>query len=389
MLGSSTGYIGLIGGFQHTSDDELRESIATLKKDGMRQLVLDLRNNPGGLLDQAIDVASEFLPRDKVIVSVKGRSEYREPVVYKSNGSDPEELPLVVLINRNTASASEIVAGAIQDHGRGLIVGETSFGKGLVQHVFQIAPYNVGLTLTTARYYTPYGRSLQRDYSSGSLYDYYVRHDQNDNQQPTQPGQPSPNESAPPRGTNAPAFRTAAGRIFYGGGGITPDIEARPLTATPVRGRIIEAAFYFTRILAAGKVPGLESYHVDKVDYGHSPKATDYPINDRVLEAFRNYLRKDQSRHLQVAQIDADLDFVTLRLHQEIITAAFGADAGQRVLLESDPQTLRAIGVLPDAKRLAESVRNGTPITLNFKSTSHSALLPFLPGIEEQDEILI
>ena len=389
MLGSSTGYIGLIGGFQHTSDDELRESIATLKKDGMRQLVLDLRNNPGGLLDQAIDVASEFLPRDKVIVSVKGRSEYREPVVYKSNGSDPEELPLVVLINRNTASASEIVAGAIQDHGRGLIVGETSFGKGLVQHVFQIAPYNVGLTLTTARYYTPYGRSLQRDYSSGSLYDYYVRHDQSDNQQPTQPGQPSPNESAPPRGTNAPAFRTAAGRIFYGGGGITPDIEARPLTATPVRGRIIEAAFYFTRILAAGKVPGLESYHVDKVDYGHSPKATDYPINDRVLEAFRNYLRKDQSRHLQVAQIDADLDFVTLRLHQEIITAAFGADAGQRVLLESDPQTLRAIGVLPDAKRLAESVRNGTPLTLNYKPASHSALLPFLPGIEEQDEILI
>src|SRR5713226_4778950 len=239
MVGSGTGYIGLIGGFQHTSDDELREAIAGLKKDGMRQLVLDLRNNTGGLLDQAIDVASEFLPRDKVIVSVKGRSEYREPVVYKSNGGDPEDMPLVVLINRNTASASEIVAGAIQDHGRGLIVGETSFGKGLVQHVFQL-PFGFGLTLTTARYYTPYGRSLQRDNSSGSIYDYYVRHYQNDNQQPTQPGQPSPNESAPqPRGSNAPAFRTAAGRVFYGGGGITPDIEARPLTATPVRGRII------------------------------------------------------------------------------------------------------------------------------------------------------
>ena len=205
MLSSGTGYIGLVGGFQHTTDDELREAIATLKKDGMRQLVLDLRNNPGGLLDQAIDVSSEFLPRDKVIVSVKGRSEYHEPAVYKSNGSDPEELPLVVLINRNTASASEIVAGAIQDHGRGLVVGETSFGKGLVQHVFQL-PYNTGLTLTTARYYTPYGRSLQRDYSSGSLYDYYVRHDQNDNQQPTQPGQPSPNESAPPRSSNAPGI---------------------------------------------------------------------------------------------------------------------------------------------------------------------------------------
>jgi len=388
MLGSTTGYVGLVGGFQHTSDDELREAIASLKKDGMRQMVLDLRNNPGGLLDQAIDVSSEFLPRDKVIVSVKGRSEYNEPAIYKSNGTDPEELPLVVLINRNTASASEIVAGAIQDHGRGLVVGETSFGKGLVQHVFQL-PFNTGLTLTTARYYTPYGRSLQRDYSSGSLYDYYVRHDQNDTQQPTQPGQPSPNESAPPHSSNAPAFRTAAGRIFYGGGGITPDIEARPLTATATRGRLIEAAFYFTRILAAGKVPGLESYHIEKVEYGHTPRNTDYAINDRVLEAFRNYLHKDPSRHLQVAQVDADLDFVKLRLREEIITAAFGADAGQRVLLESDPQTLRAIGVLPDAKRLAESVRNGTPLTLNYKPASRAALLPFLPGIEEQDEILI
>jgi carboxyl-terminal processing protease len=355
----------------------------------MRQLVLDLRNNPGGLLDQAIDVASEFLPRDKVIVSVKGRSEYREPVVYKSNGSEPEDLPLVVLINRNTASASEIVAGAIQDHGRGLIVGETSFGKGLVQHVFQIAPYNVGLTLTTARYYTPYGRSLQRDYSSGSLYDYYVRHDQNENQQPTQPGQPSPNESVAPRGSNVPAFRTAAGRIFYGGGGITPDIEARALSASPARARILEAAFYFTRELAAGSIPGLEAYRVDKVEYDRAPKNADYQITDRVLEAFRNYLRKDQTRHLQVGAVDADLDFAKLRLREEIITAAFGADAGQRVLLESDPQALRAIGVLPDAKRLAESVRNGTPISLNLKPQHHAFFLDDLIEGDEENEVLV
>ena len=387
MIMPTTGYIGLVGGFQHTSDDELRDAIATLKKQGMRQMVLDLRNNPGGLLDQAIDVASEFLPRDNAIVSVKGRSEYHEPAVYKSNGSDPEDVPLVVLINRNTASASEIVAGAIQDHGRGLVVGETSFGKGLVQHVFQL-PYNTGLTLTTARYYTPYGRSLQRDYSSGSLYDYYVRHEQNDNQQPTQPGQPSPNEQIPQsRGSNSPAYKTAAGRVFYGGGGITPDIEARPLTATPARARIIEAAFYFTRQLTAGKVAGLESYRVDKVDYAHSPKPTDSPITDRVLEAFRNYVRKEQPR-LQLAQVDADLDFVKLRLHEENVTAAFGAEAGQRVILESDPQALRAINVLPDAKRLAESVRNGTPVSFNLK-TIRPFRLPSFPAMEEPDEILI
>jgi carboxyl-terminal processing protease len=390
MINGTTGYVGLVGGFQHTTDDELHQAIVDLRKEGMRQMILDLRGNPGGLLDQAIDVASEFLPRDKVIVSVKGRSEYHEPAVYKSNGSEPEDVPLVVLINRNTASASEIVAGAIQDHGRGLVVGETSFGKGLVQHVFQL-PYNTGLTLTTARYYTPYGRSLQRDYSSGSLYDYYVRHDEKDNAQPTQPGQPSPNESSQSRGSNVPAFRTAAGRVFYGGGGITPDIEARPLTATSARGRLVEAAFYFTRLLAAGKVAGLESYRIDKVIYDREARATDFPITDRVVEAFRNYVRKEQPQHLQPAQLDAEIDFVKLRLRQEIITAAFGADSGQRILLESDPQALRAINVLPDAKRLVESVRNGTPVTpvsLNLKMFHRWLGLPG-PPMEEPDEILI
>src|SRR6267142_6434481 len=129
LLRPGTGYIGLTGGFQRSTDKELRDSLDKLKSQGMRQLVLDLRGNPGGLLDQAINVSSEFLPLGQVIVSVKGRSEYSEPVIYKSKGSDPEDVPLVVLINHNTASASEIVAGAIQDHGRGLMIGETSFGK--------------------------------------------------------------------------------------------------------------------------------------------------------------------------------------------------------------------------------------------------------------------
>jgi carboxyl-terminal processing protease len=269
------------------------------------------------------------------------------------------------------------VAGAVQDHGRGLVVGETSFGKGLVQHVFQL-PFNTGLTLTTARYYTPYGRSLQRDYSSGSLYDYYVRQGDGQNPRTLQPGQPSPNESNGTRSSNAPAFRTAAGRVFYGGGGITPDIEARPLTATPVRARIMEASFYFTRQLAAGLVPGLESYRVEKVAYDRDPKASDFPTNDRVIEAFKSFVRKDTSRHLTDAQVDGDLEFVKLRLRVDIITAAFGADDGQRVALESDPQALRAIGVLPEAKRLAESVRNGTPVSSNLRF-SNRPTMPFSP----------
>src|SRR5215213_3174299 len=244
MIRPGTGYIGLTGGFQRSSDEELSKAMKRLEEQGMRQLILDLRGNPGGLLDQAIDVASEFLPRGQTVVSVKGRTEYSDPIVYKSTGSDPTTVPLVVLINRNSASASEIVAGAIQDHGRGLIIGETSFGKGLVQRIFQL-PFNTGLTLTTARYYTPYGRSLQRDYSSGSLYDYYTRHDALD--QPAASNTPqnleAPLALASPTAHphTGPAVQTAAGRVFYGGGGVTPDIEIKEAANTPTRLRIAEA----------------------------------------------------------------------------------------------------------------------------------------------------
>ena len=362
MIRPGTGYIGLTGGFQRSSDDELAKSMKRLGEQGMRQLILDLRGNPGGLLDQAIDVASEFLPRGQVIVSVKGRTEYSEPIVYKSVGSDPTTVPLVVLINRNSASASEIVAGAIQDHGRGLIVGETSFGKGLVQRIFQL-PFNTGLTLTTARYYTPYGRSLQRDYSSGSLYDYYTRHDTNDqpavNNTPRNLEAPLALASPTPHPHTGPAVQTAAGRVFYGGGGVTPDIEVKEPASTPVHARIAEAAFHYTRQLAAGVVPGLEAYRVDKVQYGKSAKPTDFPITDRVVEAFRNFCRTQPDFQVQVSQIDEELEFVKLRLRQEIITAAFSSDAGARVLLDSDAQVLRALDALPEAKRLADAARNG------------------------------
>jgi carboxyl-terminal processing protease len=364
MLRPGTAYIGLTGGFQTTSDEELREALDKLKKEGMRQLIFDMRGNPGGLLNQAIDVSSEFLPRGQVVVSVKGRTEYSNPMVYKSSGSDPEDVPLVVLINRGTASASEIVAGAIQDHGRGLVVGETSFGKGLVQHVFQL-PFNTGLTLTTARYYTPYGRSLQRDYSSGSLYDYYTRHDLEESKPsaspvPRNPDSPLAEASPTPHPQSGPAVKTAAGRVFYGGGGITPDIEVKPLTFSPTRNRIAEAAFQFTRQLAAGRVPGLEAYKVEQVQYGRNPKNGEFAITDRVVEAFRAFVRTDTESQLTAAQLDEDLDFVKLRLREEIVTAAFSNDAGARVLLDSDPQVLRALEALPDAKRLAESVRTET-----------------------------
>ena len=361
MIRPGTGYIGLTGGFQRSSDEELAKAMKRLEEQGMRQLVLDLRGNPGGLLDQAIEVSSEFLPRGTKIVSVKGRTEYAQPFVYKSTGSDPSTLPLVILINRNTASASEIVAGAIQDHGRGLIVGETSFGKGLVQRIFQL-PFNTGLTLTTARYYTPYGRSLQRDYSSGSIYDYYTRHDPADTPPPPGPRNleaPLALASPTPHPQSGPPVQTAVGRVFYGGGGITPDIEVKEPATTPLRLRIAEAAFHFTRHLAAGIVPGLESYKVEKVQYGKTAKPADFAVTERVMEAFRTFVRTRPENQLQPAQIDEELEFAKLRVRQEIITAAFSNDAGARVLLESDVQVQRALEALPDAKRLADNARNG------------------------------
>jgi carboxyl-terminal processing protease len=201
--------------------------------------------------------------------------------------------------------------------------------------------------LTTAKYYTPYGRSIQRDYSNGSLYDYYVRHDEDERAphtttttSPTSPTQPEqqPAATPTPHPPTGPAVKTAAGRVFYGGGGITPDIEVKPLAATPLRGRIAEAAFYFTRQLVAGQLPGLDAYRIEKPETGRVPRATDFPMTDRVVEAFRSFLQHDQTFGIQPAQVDAELDFVKLRIRDEVMTAAFSTDAGNRILLESDPR---------------------------------------------------
>ena len=364
MVRPGVGYIGLTGGFTQTSGDELAAAITSLRQQGMRQIVLDLRNNPGGLLGEAIEVSSRFLPRGHSVVSVRGRdeSEVRE---YKNVSVDPVEDPLVVLINRNSASASEIVAGAVQDHGRGLVVGETSFGKGLVQRVFQL-PYGAGLTLTTAKYYTPYGRLIQRDYSGGSLYEYYFRHDPAaEAQAPTRPSNVAPPSAAtptpPPAPTPTPAgppVRTAAGRVFYGGAGIAPDHEVKPLDlATPARARIAEESFHFVRRLVAGEVAGLESYRLTEApQLGRYPRAGELQVTDRVVEAFREFARRDPESGLTAAQVDAEAEYVRLRLRDDLITAAYGGDASGRFLLESDPQLLRALELFPEARALAESI---------------------------------
>jgi carboxyl-terminal processing protease len=298
------------------------------------------------LLPQSIDVVSQFIPSGQTVVSVRGRSKLARTEDYKSTGGAVHDFPLVVVVNGYSASASEIVAGALQDYARALIVGERTLGKGLVQRVFTL-PYQTGLTLTTARYYTPYGRSLQRDYSAGSIYDYYTQGHQTNAATPT----PTP-QGAP--------VTTAGGRVFYGGGGIEPDVKVAGQQFTQLRSRVAEAAFYFTRQLAAGRFAGLENYRVAKTQFDHELRPTDFPITDQVFAAFRDFVGKDAKLGLTSENLNAEIDFAKTRLREEIITAAYGNEAGQRVLLEIDPQLNKAVEVLPDSKKLVESVKNGT-----------------------------
>lgn len=340
MLPNGVGYVGLSGGFQETTAAELDEAVANLQKQGMKNLILDVRGNPGGLLPQAIDVVSRFVPNGQTVVSVKGRSRYAKTQELKATGSQYDSFPIVVMINGNSASASEIVAGAIQDYGRGVIVGTDSFGKGLVQRVFPL-PYGTGLTLTTARYYTPFGRSLQKDYSSGSIYDYYSTQGETNGVEarPKPPGVP---------------VSTANGRVLLGGRGIEPDIKVPAQENTPLRFRIGDAAFYFTRQLVAGKVAGFENYKADKQDQRLRIDASMLQISDKLFEAFRSYTAGIKESGLTAENINGQMEFARLRLRQELATANHSNEAGVQVLLEADPQILKAIESMPEARRMME-----------------------------------
>ena len=340
MLPNGVGYVGLTGGFQETTADELDAAVSDLQKRGMKSLILDVRNNPGGLLPQAIDVVSRFVPNGQTVVSVKGRSRYAKTQELKSSGGQPATFPLVIMINGGSASASEIVAGAIQDYGRGIVVGTDSFGKGLVQRVFSL-PYGTGITLTTARYYTPYGRSLQRDYSSGSIYDYYTHQDE------------SSGADARPKPAGVPVA-TANGRVLFGGRGIEPDIKIAAVEYTPLRFRINDAAFFFVRQLVAGKVPGFENFKIDKQDHSLNVEPSAFQVSDKLFEAFRNYTVGIKESGLSAENLTSQIEFAKTRLREELATANHSNEAGVQVLLEVDPQILKAMESMPEARKLME-----------------------------------
>jgi carboxyl-terminal processing protease len=342
MISPGVGYVAMTGGFNRTTAEEFRAAMANLKAQGLQRLILDLRGNGGGLVGQAYQVASAFLPRGQVIFTQKGRVQGTSGT-YPSNNPNPDNTPLVVLVNRSSASASEIVAGALQDHDRALIVGEPTFGKGLVQNPFPL-PYNSALLLTIAKYQTPSGRTIQRDYSTGNLYDYYTQGGTRREEQKSP--QPTGNET-----------RTDTGRIVYGGGGITPDEIVKPQTLNQVQQRLNAPAFSFALDLMAGKIAGFESFKFDKaIDFEHDFKATDFPVSNELFAAFKKFAAsKPEYKVFTAAQLDKERAHIVRQIRYELATAAYGSNTAFRVYNEADPQILRAIELFPKAQQLAQS----------------------------------
>jgi carboxyl-terminal processing protease len=332
------GYIDMTRGFNSDTADGLQAALEYLHSQGMTSLVLDLRNNPGGLLDQAIYVARTFLPAGQVIMSQKGRNGMNDRI-YTADRTNPDRVPLVILINEYSASASEIVAGAVQDHDRGLIVGQTSFGKGLVQTIMRL-DYGSGLTLTSAYYYTPSGRLIQRDYSDGSWYNYIYRGGIARDNAPARP--------------NGPAMRTDTGRTVYGGGGITPDELVNPDLVNASQNRLRSPIFFFAREVASGRVAGFEKFKVDRaIDYDHVIDANDFPSSNEFFQAFRNYVAKDQNFNGLLPTVDRNRQFVESQLRYNLAMAAYGTVTATQVLMKHDSQVAKAVEVVPRARDLA------------------------------------
>ena len=341
MIRPGVGYIDMQHGFNYTTADELQRALDDLRAKGMKSLVLDLRNNPGGFLEQAIRVANKFLRDGQLILTQKGRNGLGDRPYFADNQS-PDPTPLVILLNGNSASASEIVAGAMQDHDRALIVGETSFGKGLVQGIFPLE-YGAGLTLTTAKYYTPSGRLIQRDYTNGGFYDYYTRGGSNRLEKQNEPAKPA-----------GPETRTDMGRTVYGGGGIAPDEAVKPATINAAQARLRDPIFAFVRELVNGRIAGFDAYKVQRpIDYEHNLEATDFPITEALYKAFQDFVTKDPSYKTTAAQLDKSRAFVEQQMRYNLALAAYGSVTAIQALIKDDPQVAKAIDVLPRARELA------------------------------------
>ena len=316
-------YIYLTG-FTETSTSEVAAILDKMyARGGVKGVVLDLRDNPGGLLNQAQGIADLFLAKDQVIVSDHGRNS-PEHVLTATHGNGGHDFPLVVLVDDMTASAAEIVSGAMQDHDRGLIAGQTTFGKGLVQTVMPLDD-GTGLALTTAHYYTPSGRLIQRPYEGVSLYDYFFVH--NEKQTPL---------------NQREVKMTDTGRTVYGGGGITPDVMLPPIRLNDFQQMLLDRTAFYE--------------FADQFLSQHNSVPQNWEADDATLKDFEAFLA-GQHVELNPADVAANADWMKQQIRFRIISSLYGLDDGWKTLMQSDPEVAKAVTLLPQAKALEAHAR--------------------------------
>jgi carboxyl-terminal processing protease len=337
MLKPGVGYVRL-SGFNETTDREIAEALKQLNAQNLDGLILDMRGNPGGLLNEAVAVGDMFLDKNQLIVSHHGRTS-PERRYFAVRGNQGVTVPLVILVNNNSASATEIVSGAVQDHDRGMIVGETTFGKGLVQTVTPLSE-NTGLALTTARYYTPSGRLIQRDYKSVSLYEYHYE------------------RKVPEHPTEVRL--TDSGRQVTGGGGITPDIVVATPKLNKFQQLLLQSDVLFPAETGVG---GFTRFYL-----GSKPAITkEFEVDDNLMRTFREYLSKHNVRYTE-PDLAENQEWVKRKIKQEVFMSTFGQQEGFKVLLEADPQVIAAVDAIPQARALYQNVkkiiaqRSGSPV---------------------------
>jgi carboxyl-terminal processing protease len=338
MIDKETGYVKL-DQFTETSDRELGDALQKLSANGMKRLVFDLRENPGGALDQVIRIANRFLPRGDMIVYTRGRVPNANQNYLATEQSDYTHLPIVALVNRNSASASEIVSGALQDHDRALIVGETTFGKALVQSVYPISE-GAGVAVTTGRYYTPAGRLIQRPWDGS--FDEYLTYTLRD-------------QTAERQHKASDLKYTDAGRKVYSGGGIEPDkfvVGAGTEGFNPTRfGRLLYARQEFANFADQFRAEG--DTRLSDANKNKKPIARGFEVTDAMLNDFKAQLvaRKVKIDEPSFAKDDT---FIRAMIHYEIDSALFSMEEARRNLIAKDPQAQFALAQFGDAEALLQ-----------------------------------
>jgi len=340
MLDDEVGLIR-ISNFTSTTADELDQAIERLRSEGMTKLLVDLRGNPGGLLDQAVQVTERFIAADELVVYTRGRIHGADQDYYAKRGVNRVDLPLVLLVDESSASASEIVSGAVQDHDRGLVVGEPTFGKGLVQRVIPLQSGGA-LAVTTAKYYTPSGRLIQRDFSD--LEEYYLHRDNGEDAEA--PDTPPVETGEEAEENEREIFYTASGRKVYGGGGIRPDYIVKADRAPDILFALIRENLIFDFSVLYSNT--------------HQDLEPDFDLDDRTLTEFRAHLDGKEFDY-DAADFEEQKDVIRLRLRAQVARVRWDQNVEGRILALADPQVQKAVSLFGEAAELADSGADGEP----------------------------